>query len=264
MSSSGTLLEGASLAPEAHVVLSLQNLPALAALLALMGCHSKASAHSAAGSGSGGTGSSSASTTAASSSTGVDPCSPFIESVVSVTYGASAGFGQSKMPGIVMGPPKGGGAFEGSLDVVKLGKGGSITVAFGNQTIVDLPGPDFIVFANPFYINGDPTNPYAEVGTVSVSEDGQSWVSFPCTATKYPYGSCAGWHACYANSDTNNIDPRDPAVAGGDVFDLADIGVKQARFIRIDDRNIPPGAFDLDAIAIVKDASGSHATCSAK
>jgi len=194
----------------------------------------------------------------------VDPCSPFVGSVVSVDYGPEAGFGQAEMPNVVMGPPKGGGAWEGSLDVVKLGKGGSITLAFGDQTIVDLPGPDFIVFANPFYINGDPTNPYAEVGTVSVSEDGQTWVSFPCTATSYPYGACAGWHAVYANADTNTIDPRDPSVAGGDAFDLADIGVKQARFIRITDRNIPPGAFDLDAIAIVKDASGSHATCSAK
>ncbi len=208
-------------------------------------------------------GSTSASTGVGGAMPTMDPCAPFIQRVVSVDYGPGAGFGQDKMPAIVFGPPLGGGTWEGSLDVVKLGKGGSFVVAFGDNTIVDEPGPDFIVFTNPFDVGGDPMNPYAEVGTVGVSDDGENWVDFPCTATSYPYGSCAGWHPVLANAQMNTIDPQDPSVAGGDAFDLADIGVKEARFIRIVDRNIPPGAFDLDAIAIVKDASGTHATCSA-
>ncbi len=82
--------------------------------------------------------------------------------------------------------------------------------------------------------------------------------AFPCTATAYPYGSCAGWHPVLANADTNEIDPTDPAVAGGDAFDLADLGVTEARFVRITDRvdlTGVAGTFDLDAASIV------HAEC---
>lgn len=188
-----------------------------------------------------------------------DPCSPFVGSVVDVTYGPGAGFGQKAMPCVVMGPPHGGGDREGSLDVLTLGNGGSITLAFGSQTIVDGPGPDFIVFENPFYAGGDPSAVFAELATVAVSEDGVTWQSFPCTALSPPYGSCAGWHPVYANPDTNQISPTDPSVAGGDAFDLADLGVARARFIRITDRADQTGlagAFDLDAVALV------HATCS--
>ena len=95
-------------------------------------------------------------------------------------------------------------------------------------------------------------------GSVEVSDDGQTFHAFPCTATAYPYGSCAGWHPVFANSVTNTIDPTDPAVAGGDDFDLADLGLSEARFIRIVDRVDQTGiagTFDLDAVSIV------HAQC---
>jgi hypothetical protein len=61
-----------------------------------------------------------------------------------------------------------------------------------------------------------------------------------------------------ANADLNEIDPRDPSVSGGDSFDLHDLGMKTARFVRIRDSGlglgpIGPGTrgFDLDAIAII-------------
>jgi hypothetical protein len=79
-------------------------------------------------------------------------------------------------------------------------------------------------------------------------------MEFPCTATMAPYGSCSGWQPVYANAETNDIDPTDPAVAGGDAFDLADIGVSRARFVRITDRadlDGQNGVYDLDAVAIV-------------
>ena len=51
------------------------------------------------------------------------------------------------------------------------------------------------------------------------------------------------------------IDPTDPDVAGGDAFDLADIGVDSARFVRITDSGFNvagyggiTGGFDLDAV----------------
>jgi hypothetical protein len=52
----------------------------------------------------------------------------------------------------------------------------------------------------------------------------------------------------------DGIDPLDPTVAGGDPFDLADIGAPLARFVRITDRPDVPGSFDLDAVGIVNAA----------
>jgi hypothetical protein len=184
--------------------------------------------------------------------------SRFATSVVSFTPGPGPTTGQGDLPGIVLGPPKGGGTVSGSLDVATLGNGGSITLGFAPSIIVDGPGPDFIVFENPFDVGGDPSKPFAELATVEVSADGQTFHAFPCTAIAYPYGSCAGWHPVFANADTNTIDPTDPAVAGGDAFDLADLGVSEARFVRITDRvdlTGPAGTFDLDAVSIV------HAAC---
>jgi hypothetical protein len=181
-------------------------------------------------------------------------CSPYVTSVVSVAYGPGAGFGQDRFPGVVEGPPHGGGSWAGSLDVLSLGNGGSMVVELGDS-IVDAPGPDFIVFENPFGIGGDPTNPYADLGTVEVSADGTVFHGFPCVATSYPYGSCAGWHPVFANPDTNGVDPLDPNAAGGDAFDLADLqvdaGLGEVRFVRITDRADVVGDFDLDAVGVV-------------
>jgi hypothetical protein len=183
----------------------------------------------------------------------------FVTGVASFTPGPCAGFGQSKMPGIVEGPPKGGGATQGSLDVVSLGVGGEIVLSFAPNAIVDGPGVDFIVFENPFDIGGNPDDPYAEPGEVSVSDDGTTWATYPCTATSYPYGECAGWHPVYS-APGNGISPVDPSTAGGDPFDLADVGLSEARFVRIRDVSgeVCPDAggptadgFDLDAISIV-------------
>jgi hypothetical protein len=183
----------------------------------------------------------------------------FVTGVVSFTPGPCAGFGASEMPGVVEGPPHGGGASMGSLDVVSLGVAGEIVVSFAPNAIVDGPGADFIVFENPFYIGGNPMKPYAEPGEVSVSDDGTTWATYPCTATSYPYGQCAGWHAVYS-APGNGISPVDPATAGGDAYDLADVGLTHARFVRIRDKSgeVCPDAggsnadgFDLDAVSIV-------------
>jgi hypothetical protein len=197
---------------------------------------------------------------------GTLPADRFVTKVVSFTRGACSGFGVENMPGVVEGPPIGGGADQGSTDVVSLGNGGEIVLSFEPNAIVDGDGIDFIVFENPFLIGGNPNDIYAEPGEVSVSDDGVTWTSFPCTQTTEspPYGSCAGWHPVYSNPD-NTISPIDPTTAGGDGFDLADIGVKEARYVRIVDKVIEPcpeggaaldtNGFDLDAIAIVNAAS---------
>jgi hypothetical protein len=195
----------------------------------------------------------------------------FVTGVVSFDPTECTGFGASSMPGIVEGPPVGGGTGRGSTDVVSLGSGGSIVVSFAPNAIVDGPGVDFIVFENPFWIGGNSNDVYAEPGEVSVSDDGVTWTTFPCTPTidpqatdgtgvSPPYGECAGWHVVLS-TPSNGISPVDPSVSGGDPFDLADIGVTSARYVRIVDQThedcpetgsrADTNGFDLDAISIV-------------
>jgi hypothetical protein len=172
-------------------------------------------------------------------------------------FGPGQSNGQDQFPALVLGPPKGGGACMGSTDVVSFGNGGYVVLEFAGNAIVDGPGPDFIVFENPFGVGCDMTKLFAELGTVSVSNDLTSWTDFPCTANSAPYGECSGFHPVFANADTNEIDPTDPATAGGDPYDLADIGVKEARYVRITDRadlTGMAGVYDLDAVAIVNAA----------
>jgi hypothetical protein len=198
--------------------------------------------------------------------------SRFVTGVVSFSPTDCTGFGAASLPGIVAGPPVGAGTERGSLDVVSLGSGGSIVVSFAPNAIVDGPGPDFVVFENPFWIGGSSSNVYAEPGEVSVSDDGSTWSTFPCTptvdpqaadgtGTDPPYGACAGWHVVYS-APQNGLSPFDPSVAGGDAFDLHDLGVAHARYVRIVDRTTEAcpeagaekpttNGFDLDAVAIV-------------
>ncbi len=179
------------------------------------------------------------------------PGASFATAIFDYGFGPGQNFGQEDL-GRVFGPPQGAGCCSGSLDVVSLGLGGYIVLEFAGNAIVDGPGPDFIVFENVFGLGNDVNRPNAELATVAVSEDGIEWFDFPCTAEKAPAEGCAGWHVIYANPETNDIDPTDPQVAGGDAFDLADIGVSRARLVRITDRaDIAGTVFDLDAVSIV-------------
>ncbi|MBX3229039.1 MAG: cell surface protein [Labilithrix sp.] len=174
----------------------------------------------------------------------LDDVPPFITKVVSFTPGRCSGFGATQMPGIVMGPPKGAGTAAGSFDVVSLGKGGEIVVSLEPNAIVDGEGADFVVFENAFIAAGS-TEVFVEPGEVSVSDDGETWKTFPCTATQAPWGACAGSHPVMEDG------------TGGDPYDLADVGLTRARFVRIVDKTVSgicnsqgPNnyGFDLDAI----------------
>jgi hypothetical protein len=186
---------------------------------------------------------------------GDDACEPFADRIVSCTPGAGAGFGQENMPEVVLGPPVGGGTMQGGTDVLSLGSGGEIVLAFDDGALVDGPGADLLVFENAFYAGGDPTQPYAELAAVAVSGDGVSWTEFPCRSDAYPFDGCAGWHAVLSTPE-NGIDPTDPDLAGGDAFDLADVGIPRASFVRIRDLGLglptgPSAGFDLDGVASV-------------
>jgi hypothetical protein len=175
----------------------------------------------------------------------------FADAVVSFTPGPTAGFGVNEMPCVAQGPPKGAGPSGGSTDVVSLGKEGSIVLAFQDVELVDGPGPDLLVFENAF-------PGWQEPGFVAVSEDGKTWSEWPCEPQNAEDGfpHCAGV-AATLSSPENGIDATDPAAAGGDAFDLTDLGVTSAKFVRIRDGGFNKytgnsGGFDLDAIAAVR------------
>ncbi|HWP66239.1 MAG TPA: thrombospondin type 3 repeat-containing protein [Candidatus Limnocylindria bacterium] len=174
----------------------------------------------------------------------------------------------------VLGPPSGGGAFQGSSDTLSLGLGGSILVEFADNTVVNGPGADLIVFENAFLPRGLTTlAPFAEPAVVSVSADGHTWRTFPCALDAAPYyPGCAGVYPVFAVDAVSALVPSTtpieqlvgvplakfvpPAGAGGDAFDLADVGLAAARFVRLEAGERVPGldglgGFDLDAAAAV-------------
>jgi len=187
-----------------------------------------------------------------------------------------------ELPGIVLGPPGDSFPVTGSVSTVSLGRGGSIVLAFTDNVIVDGPGPDFIVFENAFFksfVPADPNQPYtvfAEPGAVAGSEDGVTFVAFPYEVSALSLvgsdgtpssalprlAGLAGITPTFTGNwtipdDPNTWDPAGPggvSGAGGDAFDLADIGLQTVRFIRIVDLDLPTGfpgpaeGFDLDAV----------------
>ena len=179
----------------------------------------------------------------------------YASEVVSFEPGADAGFGQDELPGVVLGPPGKGSELSGSLDVLSLGVGGQIVLGFSGQSIVDGPGVDLVVFENPFWPGGDSEQVFAELGEVAVSADGDSWTVFPCDAAEggWAWPGCAGWRPRL--EDDACALPMEPAKLGGDGFDLAEIGVAEARYVRIRDLatgGAPPSAgFDLDGVAAI-------------
>jgi len=188
---------------------------------------------------------------------GEEQAAAYANEIVRFDPGEEAGYGADKLPDVVLGPPKGKGLLSGSLDVLSLGKGGSIELAFGG-VIRDGDGPDFVVFENAFWPGGDPTAVFAEVGEVSVSEDGVEWLTFPCDAEGDGAGNfpgCAGFTPTL-EFDADAAVPLDPTLSGGDAFDLADVGLTRASYVRVTDVSnagaSPSAGFDLDAVGVVQ------------
>ncbi len=192
-----------------------------------------------------------------------------VVSVEAVSYGPGAGLGQGDLPQALQGGPQGAGSGAGATTgLLSLGEGGEIVLAFGDHEIVDGPGPDFIVFENPFLTA--PYQSYAEpaiVGLSATDTAAASFVDFSCdlSVTKgdaqnqsWAYPGCAGVKPVLANP-TNCIDPTDPTLAGGDAFDLADLGLSRARYVRIRDAGLSTmgttsRGFDLDAVVLIHHA----------
>ncbi len=217
---------------------------------------------------------------------------PYADAVAGYAPGANGGFGS---PSDALGPPTGAGLNGGSLDVLSLGLSGSVELEFVDNVIVDGEGVDFTVFENPFLAINYATflveGIFAEPARVSVSEDGVEWFAFPCdigesAAPLHP--GCAGVYPVL--SDANDpegtphasiptleptaaeligqsvFDLEVPAGSGGDSFDLADVGLAWARYVRLEAADFVPGpigttnaGFDVDAVAAVNSASATDA-----
>ncbi len=220
----------------------------------------------------------------------VDPLRFAVE-IVDVHYGDAAGYGQDYAPDNVLGPPTGGGNVSpqsGDDELLSLGIGGWIILRLGYE-IIDGEGPDLAVFENPFFTAGQPDNIYTEAAVVEVSPDGETWHRFPCDynpegegpvvfANPANFTGLAGVHPVFANP-AEGIDPFNPEQAGGASFDLADLELDSATYVRIMDtgdsvrspgtetyddngdliddagNHLPEGggkgAFDLDAVAVI-------------
>ncbi|MDP2306242.1 MAG: cell surface protein [Pseudomonadota bacterium] len=192
--------------------------------------------------------------TAETGDTAADLPDPFIDRVVDYVPGAAAGFGQDRFPDIVYGAPDSPGGGGASVDVLTLGQEGALVVAFDDIALVDGPGADLLVFENPF-------TGWYETAYVAASEDGVTWHEWPCDPTdaEHLFPGCAGVAIVYAG-EANGVDPTDPATAGGDAFDLADLGLASARYVRVRDSGAneyagSSGGFDLDAMAVVNGAA---------
>lgn len=222
---------------------------------------------------------------------------PYADALVSVHVGEYGGFpSPSFLPGIVLGPPRGAGLLQGGFDVFSLGFGGEIVLRFDDNAIADGEGVDFTVFENAFLAENPATltieRPFADPAVVGVSQDGVTWHEFPCQLVAQPatgtwYPGCAGVFPTLSHADqpatphasiptavplaaligAPSEPPPDPGGAGGDSFDLAEVGLGWARFVRIRDPDFwtgdPFGAtnagFDLDAMAAVHSVPATDA-----
>jgi hypothetical protein len=207
----------------------------------------------------------------------------FADRVVSFAVGAVSAppAFNSWQPGILLGPPGSATPTTGSTSVMSLGRGGEIVLEFTDNEIIDRPGPDFILFENPFFCTAPPQSAadgfsvFAEPGIVAVSEDGVDFRAFPYNslALSQVVSQCSdktllqsliglmGITPSFTGNYTLPDDPLvyDPAAPGGisghggDAFDLATVGLQRARFVRITDPNLSislPGSaegLDLDA-----------------
>ncbi len=205
----------------------------------------------------------------------------FADSVVSVNFGPNfnVGYGSDNphFPQCVLGLPDStarpcAAAFS-PTELLSLGRGGSITLYF-RRPIVDLPGVDFTVFENPFYLACDTSRVFAETGIVSVSKDGINFVEFAFEVIdSLPIQSPRRYRGLAGVTPTNGaVSPLLPGSpnqgrSGGDSFDLADVGLDTVYFVRITDaaERVNDGgpiadSFDLDAVVAIHQATLSAPT----
>ena len=162
----------------------------------------------------------------------------------------------------VFGEPNGLGTDSSSSDIVVLGDDGLI-LGFDDKRCINAAGTDFVVFCASTYRITDKPSDFDTASwrnmtpsRVSVSIDGINWVEFPATEnTAYEIydprryeGYWAGINPTIANSANDFY--VEFGSAGGDRFDLAVVGLEEARYIKITGKRCK-----LDAIALLHNQS---------
>ncbi len=186
----------------------------------------------------------------------IERTDPWADKVIDFSPGTPwSQSGYDYFPDNVLGPPDPSRAIgpyapcNAPAELLSLGHGGSITLAFTDNRIVDGPGADFLIFENVF-INLWTNEPFMEAGTVAVSQDGITFMTFSFDTLAH-----AGLAGVTPTRSTQN--PTDVAASGADAFDLAQVGLGWARYVRITDmgdlwQEGPfNGDFDLDAVVAI-------------
>jgi len=161
------------------------------------------------------------------------------------------------------GPPQGGTTRAANSNVdqlVTIPNGGQLTIALDGVVVRDGPGPDIRIFENPFHVSGDAFRRWMEPATVEVSADGVQWHAFPVERDdarrgdgmdpRYYVSGFVGIESVLADPLARASDVGRPQ-AGGDAFDLADVGLSEVRYIRIND--VPDDGLtpDIDAVVLI-------------
>lgn len=222
--------------------------------------------------------------------------SPFAASVVSYAAGVGAASGFTN-PQVALGSPErftGEGLIPGCVtpfqpawrtnEVVSLGVGGSLVVAFDHDVVDDPRNPfgiDLLVFGNAFFTDsgagaGIVAGLMSEGGTISVSADGSTWTTVPAVEADglfptigyldaAPYATTPG----VVESDfTKPVNPNHSMGAlvaldyaslvgmydgsgGGAGIDLGALGLHAIRYVRVDGPMVSGFSPEIDAFADV-------------
>ena len=175
-------------------------------------------------------------------------------------------------------------------ELVSLGVGGSLTVRFDHDVADDPRNPfgiDLLVFGNAFFTDagsgaGVVGGLMSEGGTISVSLDGASWTTVPALEADglFPtlgYLDASPYATVPGSVETDFLRPVNPAHSmgtlvaldyaslvamydgsgGGAGIDLAALGLRAIRYVRIDGPASAGFSPEIDAFADVAPASAS-------
>lgn len=131
----------------------------------------------------------------------------------------------------------------GSHDVYSLiGDDDALILGWSGRRFHDGPGPDLVIFENPFPYPG---GIFMDLTVVEVSSDGERWVAFehgslgedPSVYVPDPalWPGFAGRAPVHLHVEDHPVHPFD-ALAGGDLFDLADLPQAHAETAAIAER----------------------------
>lgn len=161
------------------------------------------------------------------------------DEVVDAPDATGEGFGD---PSRAVNGVRGGGLTAQSLDVYSISLEGHLVLGWSGRRVMDGPGVDLVVFENAFQYGDGAT--FMDPVVVEVSSDGETWVAFPhdyVAEDEARYSNrAADWRGfagrtpvLFHEEERAELDRFDPEEAGGDGFDLADLGLASIRYVRL-------------------------------